>query len=85
MKTLVLIAAAGILFFGCKKDWTCECTTQTMPKADKETVSYTIRETSRLTASRACIHSQSTYTAATYNGTVMSTQTYTYDSYCELK
>jgi hypothetical protein len=76
------MAAVAALVYSCKKDWECECTYQALPKADKTTQIYTIKDASRRTASNVCIHSQSTYTAPNSTGAV---ETYTNDSYCELK
>jgi hypothetical protein len=78
MKTKIIAGAiVALAMSSCKKDWTCECTTQVVGAPDKDVRTYTIKETSRQVAYNHCAHTQTTFD---FMGQPM-----TIDEYCELK
>ena len=58
---LIVIAVAALSFASCKKDRVCECKTQyDIPGIGStfETDVYTLKDVSKITANRACIHKE---------------------------
>jgi hypothetical protein len=86
-KTLLIAGLASLVMIACKKDWTCSCkdySTVNGGSATSTDYKVTIKDASRKTANRNCLHTKQTYTTVVFTGTGTAVGTVDEDINCSL-